>query len=128
MLIHPKNYYRYNIIKFNFRKEGYLEASMNVNPVDGAYDARIQIYHLYLNPFLKRIQEYAEVSVVEGLVDSDLLLTGNINEWENARWICDCPKLQTDLFGSCNECHSEAPGGDIDPSKCDLTTFWESRD
>ncbi len=69
-------------IKFNFRKEGYLEASMNVNPVDGAYDARIQIYHLYLNPFLKRIQEYAEVSVVEGLVDTDLLLTGNINEWE----------------------------------------------
>lgn len=71
-------------IKFNFKQEGYLESSLNVNPVDGQYDARIKIYHLYLNPFLKRFQEYAEVTAVEGYLDTDLDIFGNINEVEKS--------------------------------------------
>jgi hypothetical protein len=71
-------------IKFNFKQEGYLESSLNINPVDGQYDARVKIYHLYLNPFLKRFQEYAEVTAVEGYLDTDLDIFGNINEVEKS--------------------------------------------
>lgn len=71
-------------IRFNFKEEGYLESSLNINPVDGEYDARIKIYHLYLNPFLKRFQEYAEVSAVEGFLDTDLIIRGNVNEAEKS--------------------------------------------
>ena len=71
-------------IKFNFKQEGYLESSLNINPVDGAYDAQIKIYHLYLNPFIKRFQEYAEVSSVEGFLDTDLKIEGNTNEIEKS--------------------------------------------
>ncbi len=71
-------------IKFNFKQEGYLESSLNINPVDGAYDAQIKIYHLYLNPFLKRFQEYADVSAVEGFLDTDLRIVGNVNEAEKS--------------------------------------------
>lgn len=71
-------------IRFNFKQEGYLESSLNINPVDGQYDARIKIYHLYLNPFLKRFQEYAEVTAVEGFLDTDLMIVGNINEAEKS--------------------------------------------
>ena len=72
-------------IRFNFKEEGYLESSLNINPVDGEYDARIKIYHLYLNPFLKRFQEYAEVSAVEGFLDTDLVIWGNVNEAEKSK-------------------------------------------
>lgn len=37
--------------------------------------------------------------------------THNINEWDNGNmWICDCPKLQTELF-HCRECKAEPPWG-----------------
>lgn len=71
-------------IRFNFKKEGYLESSLNINPVDGEYDAQIKIYHLYLNPFLKRFQEYAEITNVEGYLNTDLLIHGNVNEAEKS--------------------------------------------
>ncbi len=71
-------------IRFNFKQEGYLESSFNINPVDGQYDARIKIYRLYLNPFLKRFQEYAEVTEVEGYLNTDLEIVGNVNEAEKS--------------------------------------------
>lgn len=71
-------------IRFNFKQEGYLESSLNINPVDGQYDAKIKIYHLYLNPFLKRFQEYAEVTAVEGYLDTDIDIVGNVNEAEKS--------------------------------------------
>ena len=71
-------------LRFNFKEEGYLESSLNINPVDGEYDAKIKIYHLYLNPFLKRFQEYAEITAIEGFLDTDLTIEGNVNEVEKS--------------------------------------------
>jgi hypothetical protein len=71
-------------LKFNFKREGYFESSLNINPVDGEYDAQINIYHLYLDPFLKRVQEYAEVNSVQGFLDTQLDITGNMNEAEKS--------------------------------------------
>ena len=50
--------------------------------------------------------------------------THNIGEWDNALWICDCPKIQTELF-HCQDCKAEPPGGCQGPECADLTTFWE---
>ncbi|MGB5382361.1 MAG: DUF748 domain-containing protein [Lutimonas sp.] len=71
-------------IRFNFKEEGYLESSLNINPVDGEYDAQINIYRLGLSPFIKRIQEYAEVTSVEGYLDTGLVIYGNVNEVEKS--------------------------------------------
>ena len=46
------------------------------------------------------------------------------NEWDNARWMCECPKLQYDLF-HCNECGAEPPGGCICPQCADPVALWE---
>lgn len=51
--------------------------------------------------------------------------THNIVEWGNALWMCDCPKIQIELF-HCKSCKAEPPGGCICPQCVDLTTFWES--
>jgi len=69
-------------IKFNLERGGYLESSVNMHPADGHYDATLTIDHLYLDPFLKRIQDYAEISSIEGFVNSQLNFKGNINEFE----------------------------------------------
>ncbi len=71
-------------LRFEFERGGYFESSINVNPVDGEYDARIDIDHLYLDPFLKRIQEYAEINAIEGFINSQLEFHGNINEAERS--------------------------------------------
>lgn len=71
-------------IRFNFKEEGYLESSLNINPVDGEYDAQINLYRLDLSPFIKRIQEYAEVTSVEGYLDTGLVISGNVNEVEKS--------------------------------------------
>jgi len=51
--------------------------------------------------------------------------THNITEWDDAQWICDCPKVQTDILFHCGECKAEPPGGCQFPQCADLTTFWE---
>lgn len=47
------------------------------------------------------------------------------NEWDNGTWICDCPKIQTDLF-HCDDCQAEPPGGCQCLECADLSTSWES--
>jgi hypothetical protein len=71
-------------LRFNFKRGGYLESSINVNPVDGEYDAQIIIDQLFLDPFLERVQEYAEINSIEGSVNSKLVFHGNINEPEKS--------------------------------------------
>jgi hypothetical protein len=66
-------------LRFDFKRGGYFESSINVNPVDGEYDAKITIDQLFLDLFLKRIQEYAQISSIEGFVNTKLEFHGNIN-------------------------------------------------
>lgn len=51
--------------------------------------------------------------------------THNITEWDDARWICDCPKIQNELF-HCGDCKAEPPGGCHCVFCTDLTTFREA--
>jgi len=71
-------------LKFNFKRGGYLESSIHINPVDGEYDAEIIIDQLFLDPFLKRIREYADIRSIEGFVNTQLAFHGNINSPEKS--------------------------------------------
>jgi hypothetical protein len=71
-------------VKFNFKKGGYLESSINVNPVDGEYDALITIKDLYLNPFYEYVAEYAEINDFKGHLNSQIKIEGNTNEAVNS--------------------------------------------
>lgn len=71
-------------IKFNFKNGGYLESSLNINPVDGHYDANITINNLLLDPFYEYVLEYAEINSFKGLLNSQIKIEGNINEPVNA--------------------------------------------
>ena len=67
-------------IKFNFPRGGYFESKLNINPLDGAYDATITISDLYLDPFYKYVAKYAEINSFSGIVDSKIQIIGNTNE------------------------------------------------
>ncbi|WP_019668297.1 DUF748 domain-containing protein [Eudoraea adriatica] len=70
--------------KFKFKRGGYFESILNINPIEGEFDARIIVKDLYLDPFYKYVAEYALINSFDGRVNSTLDITGNINEPEKA--------------------------------------------
>ena len=71
-------------VKFNFENGGYLESSLNINPVDGEYDAFVNVKELSLEPFYKYVLEYAEINSFNGLLNCQIEIKGNTNEPTNA--------------------------------------------
>jgi hypothetical protein len=67
-------------VKFNFKNGGYLESDLNINPVDGEFDAMITVKDLFLEPFYEYVLEYAEVNSFKGLLNSQILVKGNTND------------------------------------------------
>ena len=67
-------------LKFNLKKGGYIESSLNVNPVDGEFDATITVSDLYLDAFYKYVVEYANINSFNGNLHSQILIQGNIND------------------------------------------------
>ena len=67
-------------IKFNFKEKGYLESSLNVNPVDGEFDALIVLKELNLGPFYEYVAKYAEINNFKGLLNAQIKIIGNTNE------------------------------------------------
>ena len=66
-------------VKFNFENGGYIESILNLNPINGEYDANIIVDDLKLNSFYKYVAKYAEINDFDGLVDSNLHIIGNTN-------------------------------------------------
>jgi len=67
-------------VKFNFPQGGYFESKLNINPIDGAYDATITISDLHLDPFYKYVAEYAKINSFNGVVNSKISIVGNTNK------------------------------------------------
>ncbi len=67
-------------VKFNFKNGGYFQSALNVNPVDGEFDALITIKDLELNPFYEYVLEYAEINDFDGVLNSQIEIKGNTNE------------------------------------------------
>ncbi|WP_194766808.1 DUF748 domain-containing protein [Tamlana sp. I1] len=71
-------------LKFNFKNGGSLESSLNIHPVDGEFDATININDLLLNPFYKYALEHLEITSLNGVLNSKIKITGNTNEPVNS--------------------------------------------
>ncbi|CDF78768.1 conserved hypothetical protein (DUF748) [Formosa agariphila KMM 3901] len=67
-------------LKFNFENGGYFTSNLNVNPTDGEYDARITIHDLYLNSFYKYAAANANINSLNGHLNTDIKIEGNIND------------------------------------------------
>ena len=67
-------------IKFNFKNGGYFQSALNINPVDGEFDAVITINDLYLNSFYEYVLEYAEINDFNGSLDALIEIRGNTND------------------------------------------------
>lgn len=71
-------------LKFAFKNDGYFESSINVDPIEGAYDAEITIQKLYLNAFTEYAAKYAKVNTLDGTFNSQIKIAGNIKEAEKS--------------------------------------------
>ena len=71
-------------LRFAFKNEGYLESSVDIDPVGGDFEANIAVYHLYLDAFQNYVTASANINSVEGMLNSNLAITGNINEPDKA--------------------------------------------
>lgn len=67
-------------VKFNFKNGGYFESLLNVNPVDGEFDALISINNLYLKPFYEYVKEYSNINDFDGQLNAKINIVGNTNE------------------------------------------------
>ena len=70
--------------KFKFKRGGYFESVLNINPIDGEFDAQITVKDLYLDPFYKYVAEYALINSFDGRLNSIVDIRGNINEPKKA--------------------------------------------
>lgn len=67
-------------VKFNLKKGGYIESSLKLNPIDGDFEALINIKDLYLEPFYEYTLEYANTNSLNGRLNSQISITGNTND------------------------------------------------
>jgi hypothetical protein len=67
-------------LKFNLVNGGFIETSLNINPVDGEFDALIKIDKLFLNPFYEYVKEYAEINSFDGQLNAEIKIEGNTND------------------------------------------------
>ena len=66
-------------ITFQMGDYGLISSSSDVHPGTGDFTSTIQVEGLQLKPFTKYTADYAEISSMEGTVNSEIILTGNIN-------------------------------------------------
>lgn len=71
-------------VKFNFKNGGYFQSNVNINPVDGDFDAVITLEKLYLEPFYEYVAEFAEINSFDGQLYSKIEIKGNTNEAINS--------------------------------------------
>ena len=66
-------------IAFHMGDYGFITSSSDVQPRTGDFKSTIQVEGLQLKPFTKYAAEYAEINSMEGTVNSEIVLTGNIS-------------------------------------------------
>jgi hypothetical protein len=71
-------------LRFAFKNEGYFESSINVDPVEGDYEAEIIINRLYLEAFKEYVASTINISHIDGIFNSRVNIAGNINEVEKS--------------------------------------------
>ncbi len=65
-------------VHFLFDKGGYFDSFLHLDPNSGDFDARVIINKLYFAPFDKYAFEYANITSVNGILNTEINLEGNI--------------------------------------------------
>jgi hypothetical protein len=67
-------------LTFNFENGGYFQTKLNINPVDGEFDAQVNVSDLSLKPFYEYVLEYADINDFDGVLNSQIVIKGNTND------------------------------------------------
>lgn len=70
--------------KFNFHREGYFQSSLNVDPVEGIFDANIIISRLYLDAFSDFLKKSVQLDSIGGVINSNINIEGDLDEVEKS--------------------------------------------
>ena len=72
-------------LRFAFKNEGYFESTLNFDPTGGDFEANIIVYHLYLDAFKDYVATSANINSIQGMLNSNFSIMGNINEPEKSK-------------------------------------------
>jgi hypothetical protein len=67
-------------VTFNFKNGGYFQTKLNINPIDGAFDAQVMISDLSLNTFYEYAAAYTDINDFDGVLNSQIEIKGNTND------------------------------------------------
>lgn len=67
-------------VTFNFKNGGYFQTKLNINPINGEFDAQVNISDLALNSFYEYAASYSEINTFDGALDAQLEIFGNTND------------------------------------------------
>ncbi len=71
-------------LKFYFRNGGFLQSAIQVDPVDGDYEAQVNIDRLDISNYLEYAAQYANLGSLKGLVNTRFKLQGNVSRAEQS--------------------------------------------
>jgi len=71
-------------LRFDFEREGFFQSSFHMHPIHGEFDAQIIINHLYLDPFYEYTIPYMNISSLDGILNTNLQIEGNLYEAEKS--------------------------------------------
>ena len=66
-------------LKFTFENGGFFQAKAGYNPKKGAYIADFAVSQLDISPFLPYTKDYIKFKSIDGMLDGNFHLSGNIN-------------------------------------------------
>lgn len=70
-------------LKFSFKNGGYFQSTIHAHPTSGEFDANVIINRLYLDAFYEYAKSIGNINSLTGTMDIDLMLDGNLNDYEN---------------------------------------------
>jgi len=71
-------------LRFSFEDEGYFESTLQVDPNQGEYEAHVTINNLLLDSFSEYAASNLKISNINGFLNSEITIAGNINEVESS--------------------------------------------
>ena len=71
-------------LRFDFKNGGYFQSEININPIDGEFEAGVTLIGMDITGYSDFVTKYIDVGSFEGQTDIRLDLSGNINKLDQA--------------------------------------------
>ncbi len=90
-------------VHFSFDKGGYFDSFLHIDPTYGDFDARVTINKLYLEPFDKYAFEHVNINSINGILNTEINLEGNIFKPEAITASASIDVLNLEIADSINK-------------------------